>query len=139
MFRGDVSTKALFMSALAPPNVPASVPVYEPLFYEKPHNIRRQLFWMDHSGRMFPRYPAVPGIQKDVIKHYVASHSIPKESIVDFWMEYVDCLLTCPNFEEEAPPDFRAWAYGRLCRYDLLQKKTRTMTTAYDPATNYSL
>jgi hypothetical protein len=102
---------------------------YDQLFYEKPHNIRRQLFWLDPAGKMFPRYPSVPEIQKEVIKQYVSVHGIPKERMLDFWTEYVDCLLACHNFEEEAPPVFKAWAYGRLCRYVLLERSTSLSTT----------
>lgn len=130
----DLSTKAAFSTALKPPVPPI---VYLPEFYMEPYNIRAQLFAIDPAGRMFPRYPPLPEIHKEVISTYVAHHRIPKERMLDFWSEYVDCLICCHNFEEETPPHFRAWAYGRLCRYYLLERSRRAV--AYDPENNYSL
>jgi hypothetical protein len=135
----NMATKAAFSAAFlgqAPPIV------YDSSFYEKPHNIRKQLFWLDPSNRMYPKYPSVPEIQKEVINHYVSVHGIPKEGMLDFWADFVDCLLCCHNFEEEAPPPFKAWAYGRLCRYVLLERTKRGSALPppeYDPVQNYSL
>ena len=127
----NVATKAAFSASFLgaeyvppPPLIPTPL-AYDPSFYEKPFNIRRQLFRVDPPNRMFPRYPPVPGIQKEVINQYVTAHCIPKEKMLDFWAEYVDCLLCCYNFEEEAPPQFKAWAYGRLCRYVLLERSKK--------------
>jgi hypothetical protein len=116
----NILTKAVFSAALTPPVQP---PVYDPTFYEMPVNIKRHLFWVDQAtGNMFLRYPAIPDVQKMVINQYVASHNIKKEDMLNFWADYVDCLIACHNFEEQASPEFKAWAYGRLCRYFLIDR-----------------
>ena len=137
----DVRTKNAFSTAFF--GVTTAPIVYDQSFYDKPFNVRKQLFWFD-GERMYPKYPPVPEMQKEVINHYVTTHGIPKEQMVDFWAEYVDCLLACHNFEEGAPPQFKAWAYGRLCRYVLIERKQKklmqsTTTAAYDPEHNYLL
>lgn len=136
----NAATKAAFSASLTAAPRPIT---YDQSFYEKPHSIRRQLFWIDQENRMYPRYPSVPEVQKDVIDRYVAVHGIPREAMLDFWAEYVDCLLRCHHFEEEAPAEFRAWAYGRYCRYALLERTKRATALLqqqdeYDPVHNYS-
>ena len=121
----DLITKTAFSASFLPLS-PTLTRQYDPSFYEKPYNIRTQLFYIDSMGKMFPRYACVPEIQKEVINQYVAFHEIKKESMLVFWTEFVDCLLSCHNFEEESSPQYRAWAYGRLCRYVLLAYKEKT-------------
>lgn len=121
------------VSRVAPPLTPPPI-TYDPDFYAKPADVRRQLFWIDPAGRTFPRFPAVPEVHKEVINKYATVHAIPKGRMLDFWMDYIDCLLSCHNFEEEAPAEFRAWAYGRLCRYVLLRRIDLRSTVPYDPA-----
>lgn len=117
----DSETKSMFSA-----NFARYQPQYADHFYETPYDISKQLFWTDAEGRTFPMYPSDPAIHKEVIKHYVSAHGIPKESMLEFWMEFVDCLLRCHRFEEEAPAEFRAWAYGRLCRYALLARTKKS-------------
>ena len=129
----DRASKSLFVSALLPQLV------YEPTFYEKPYNIRRQLFWADGEGRVFPRYPIVPETQREVLKQYVIVHGIRRDQMLGFWTEFVECLLACHNFDTDAPAEFRAWAYGILCRYLLIEEKRRRDELPYDPETNFLL
>lgn len=145
----NARTKMAFNSRMMPPPQ-QYVAHYDPMFFDQPHNVSKQLFWRDSASgdKMYPRYPPVPEVQKEVIKRYVCVHNIQESEMLDFWMDYVDCLIACHEFEEKAPQDFKAWAYGRLCRYVLLSRPrlrvSSTMTTttmmqagAYDPVDNY--
>ena len=99
------------------------VHVYDAEFFVKPMNIKKQLFWIDATGKMFPRFPTIVEIQKEVINKYVETHAISRDHITNFWMEYVDCLLSCYNFEQECPAEFKAWVYGRMCRFVLIDRR----------------
>lgn len=104
-------------------------------FYEQPRDVRRQLFVADTSGLRL-RYPPTPDAQRDVINRYVQFHQIAREEMLDFWMQYVDCLLCIPAFEEMYSSDFKAWAYGRLARYLLIHRRDVRESHAYDPTCN---
>lgn len=119
----DAHTKALFSASftVSPPPV-----IYEPDFYAKPYNINRQLFVT--VPQMFPRFPVDIATQKAVICEYVKAHGIKQDGMLDFWKEYVRCLLACFRFEEDAPLVFKSWAYGRLCRYVLLSDQQQTLS-----------
>lgn len=108
-------------------------------FYATPRDVRRQLFAEDPAARgcvLGLRYPPTPDAQRDVINKYVQHHGVAKEEMLDFWMQYVDCLLCIPGFEEKYSPEFRAWAYGRLARYLLMRRREATEAQAYDPLYN---
>ena len=108
-------------------------------FYSPQRDVKRQLFVVDPASPnvvLGPRFPANADAQRDVINRYVTFHRIAKEEMLDFWMDYVDCLLSCPNFEEQSAAEFRAWAYGRLCRYLLLHRREARVSGAYDPVCN---
>ena len=130
MFRHPV------VSRIGPVPLPPPPIVYAPDFYVEPMDIRRQLFRVDPANKMFPRYAATPDIQREVVNRYASVHSIGPEKMVEFWCDYVDALVACHNFEEEASPEFKAWAYGRLCRYVLLHRRNLIKANAYDPMYN---
>jgi hypothetical protein len=116
-------------------------PRYEiaPDFYLVPRDVRRQLFAEDPATKgsvLGLRYPPTPDAQRDVINKYVQHHRIAREEMLDFWMQYVDCLLCIPAFEDKYSPEFRAWAYGRLARYLLMRRREATDAQAYDPLCN---
>jgi len=94
------------------------IPVTDPI-----PEIYTQLFVRDSLGSMSPRWRAIPEVQRQVINSYASYHTIPPESMVDFWSTYVECLLCCNGFEENANPEFKAWAFGRMCKFVLMSKK----------------
>lgn len=130
---------------LPPPPPPLLQPLphqeieYGQDFYATHRDVRKQLFVEDAATRsaiVGLRYPATPEAQRDVVNRYVQYHQIAKEEMLDFWMQYVDCLLCIPAFEDAYPAEFRAWAYGRLARYLLMHRQEATTSGAYDPMCN---
>lgn len=113
--------------------------LYNSLHGRHDYNIRKDLFITTPDSKMMPMYPATPETYRKVINDYVTRHNIPKSEMKEFWCEFVDSLLTCYEFEEKAPTDFKAWAYGRLCRYVLTERQQMRSKTAYDPENNFSV
>lgn len=106
----------------------------------EPYNVRKHLFIVGIDRKMLPAFNATPEVYKHVIDSYVSWYKIPQHDMKEFWCDFVDSLLVCHEFEEKASTEFKAWAYGRLCRYVLVERQQKRMKTAeaYDPESNFS-
>jgi hypothetical protein len=112
----------------------------------EPYNIRRHLFFVSSDGHTYPAFIVTPDSYRRVIGAYVLWYKIPRAAMKDFWLDFIDALLLCHEFEEKAPVDFRAWAYGVTVRYILSERKEQleraarnAQTQPYDPMTNFAL
>lgn len=118
----EVETRSKFAAAFHDMSAELAncwIPVTDPI-----SEIYTQLFVRDSNGIMSPRWRAVVEIQRQVINSYAAYHSLRPEVMVNFWSTYVECLLCCPGFEERANPEFKAWAFGRMCKFVLMTKSS---------------
>jgi hypothetical protein len=115
----------------------------EPVWVESWPDVKRHLF---DPATLAPRFVLRAEVWKPVIKAYFAWYSIPREECTHVWADIVDMLLRLPP-EGSGDADFRAWAYGCLCKFFLEDRnKTRMSSssephasTQYDPATNWRL
>lgn len=106
----------------------------------EPYNVKKHMFTVFPDGKMLPTFAATVDMYKRMIDTYVAWYKIPQQAMKEFWCQFIDCLLLCYKFEERANPEFKAWAYGRLCRYVLAERQQMRTTSVetYDPVNNFS-
>lgn len=108
----------------------------------EPCNVRRHMFHRTEDGRVFPAFITKAEVYKKVIDAYAAWYRISQDDMCEFWMDIVDCFLSCDGFETCVSSDFRAWVYGRLCRHVLMERQKRTRLRSaepYDPVSNSAL
>lgn len=89
-------------------------------------DIRKQLFYIDQAGFMYPKTsPTIEG-WKLMIRDYCQWHCISQlDQICNLWCDVIDALLSCPEYETQVDPMFRAWASMCMCKYVLEQRKYR--------------
>jgi hypothetical protein len=106
----------------------------------EPYNVRKHLFMITPDKKFYPAYKSTPDVYKGIIDAYVAWYKIPQQAMPDFWLDFVDALLLCHEFEDKAPVDFKAWAYGIAVRYVLVDRqRKRSEQLPYDPEHNFLL
>lgn len=59
---------------------------------------------------------------KKVVGAYVRWYRIRESDMVSFWCALVECFLRCRDFEQ-APAEFREWAFSVLCRHVLRERR----------------
>jgi hypothetical protein len=71
-----------------------------------------------------PRWPTFVDQWRRVVHLYAAWHSIVAlDDLVNLWVGIVNGFLGCEGFDERVDPVFRAWLYGNLCRFVMLQRQ----------------
>lgn len=91
-------------------------------------DVKKQLFYTDANGKMFPKNPLNVTAWKGIIHDYCLWHGITSLSqIVNMWCDIVNSCLTCPNFDTETDPNFRAWMYGCMTKCILEYRKTHPL------------
>lgn len=120
------------------------VGLLEPIWTEPWPDVKKHLFDPITSA---PRFLLKVEVWKPVVKAYFAWYYIPREQCTHMWAEIVDMLLRLPP-ENSGSSEFKAWAYGCLCRFYLEDlKKIRPSVeppksaapAQYDPSANWKL
>jgi hypothetical protein len=122
--------------------------IIEPVWTEPWPDVKRHLF-VPHTTS--PRFLLDVDVWKPVINAYFAWYCIPREQCTHVWTDIVDMLLRLPP-GMSGNADFRAWAYGCLCKFYLEDRKGTKQpdnaqqvapschpTSQYDPAENWKI
>lgn len=114
--------------------------------------------WPDVKLHLFdpvtglPRFMVTIDVWKPVIRAYFSWYNIPREQCTHIWADIVDQLLRLPP-TQSGDADFRAWAYGCLCKFYLEDNKLAvrgnpsprpqvpagSTSAEYDPSTNWKI
>jgi len=95
---------------------------------------------------MYPKYPPTVARWKALIHDYCEWHEITRlDQIVSLWSDITDAFMSCPDYDQKVNSDFRAWAYGCMCKFVLEQRKQNRIhanktgsSLVYDTTVPYS-
>jgi hypothetical protein len=92
--------------------------------------VRKQLFYTDASGILYPKNPVNVSAWKGIIRDYCMWHGITSlTAIMNMWCDIVDAFLSCPEFDNQVDPVFRAWIYGCMTKCVLQHRKNHSRTS----------
>lgn len=93
---------------------------------------RHCLFVRTQSGHVYPAFSCTVEAQSAAASAYCEWAGLRPDDY-GFWIEYVDALSGCYEFDKRASDAVRAWAYGRLCQLAIARHRR------YDPQTNWTV
>lgn len=97
-------------------------------------DVRRALFTRNDQGSTFPKYTTDVSQWKSLIHDFCEWHGITGlDDIVSLWSDVNDTLMTCPDYDKCVNPEFRAWAYGCMCKFILEQRRLARTRVPYSP------
>lgn len=108
-------------------------------------SVERGLFHADTAGNICSRYPFDIGKWKTIVRGYAAWYRMSSiDDLTTLWLDIIDTLLRCQEFEVEATDAFRSWVFGTAVQFCLRhradkrkaqqqQQKKRKIDSEYDP------